>query len=53
MKKETVKEAEAEKGTPSDVKGMPKDGRHDHMRGPKHEMGGYSTGTEHHDCSRK
>ena len=51
MKKETVKEAEAEKGTPKDVKGM--DGRHEHMRGPKHEMGSYSTGTEHHDCSRK
>ena len=32
-----------------DTKGMPKGG-HRALHLPKHEMGGYSTGTDHHDC---
>jgi len=46
-------EAQAETGTPRDVKGVPHvDGRHDHMRGPNHEFGQCHDGTHYHDHHR-
>ena len=49
----TVKNSQEEKGTRSDVKGMPHphsgDGTHPKMRHSHHEMGEYKTGKDHHE----
>jgi len=46
----TVKNSQKESGTRKDVKDV--DGRKEHMRHSKHEMGTYHEGTDHHDCHR-
>ena len=55
-KKETMKEAEAESGTPRDVKGEPKEtyskAAHRAMHKPNHEFGADRGGTDCHECHR-